>query len=147
MDNTTINEILKAGLNEIDNDLNLHETIRELSKDLAIRLRWNNVLDAEIMDEFGREVPYIFVLKPDTKDQAGNIIVTIEVTNVYKLEEVYMHNTKILGGNCVRYTPAIYSAPMDGEHEKDEIIQTLLTTAIARIKGILLVEEMDDDEE
>jgi hypothetical protein len=59
---------------------------------------------------------------------------------------VYQHNTQILGGNFTRYTPAAYSAPLDGEHEKDEIIQTLLTTAIARIKGILFVEEMDDEE-
>lgn len=146
MDNNTINDILKAGLNEIDDELAMHEAIRELSKDFAQRIRWGNVLDAEILNEYGQEVPYLFVLKPDTKDAQGNIIVTIEVTDVYKLEQVYQHNTQILGGNFTRYTPAAYSAPLDGEHEKDEIIQTLLATAIARIKGILLVEEMDDEE-
>ena len=146
MDNNTINDILKAGLNEIDDELAMHEAIRELSRDFAQRIRWGNVLDAEIMDEYGREVPYLFVLKPDTKDAEGNVIVTIEVTDVYKLEQVYQHNTKILGGSFTRYTPAAYSAPLDGEHEKDEIIQTLLATAIARIKGILFVEEMDDEE-
>lgn len=146
MDNNTINDILKAGLNEIDDELAMHEAIRELSKDFAQRIRWGNVIDAEIMDEYGREVPYLFVLKPDTKDAEGNVIVTIEVTDVYKLEQVYQHNTKILGGSFTRYTPAAYSAPLDGEHEKDEIIQTLLATAIARIKGILFVEEMDDEE-
>jgi hypothetical protein len=146
MDNNTINDILKAGLNEIDDELAMHDAIRELSKDFAQRIRWGNVIDAEIMDEYGREVPYLFVLKPDTKDAQGNVIVTIEVTDVYKLEQVYQHNTKILGGSFTRYTPAAYSAPLDGEHEKDEIIQTLLATAIARIKGILFVEEMDDEE-
>ena len=146
MDNNTINDILKAGLNEIDDELAIHEAIRELSKDFAQRIRWGNVIDAEIMDEYGREVPYLFVLKPDTKDAEGNVIVTIEVTDVYKLEQVYQHNTQILGGSFTRYTPAAYSAPLDGEHEKDEIIQTLLATAIARIKGILFVEEMDDEE-
>ena len=146
MDNNTINDILKAGLNEIDDELAMHEAIRELSKDFAQRIRWGNVLDAEILNEYGQEVPYLFVLKPDTKDEQGNIIVTIEVTDVYKLEQVYQHNIQILGGNFTRYTPAAYSAPLDGEHEKDEIIQTLLATAIARIKGILFVEEMDDEE-
>lgn len=146
MDNNTINDILKAGLNEIDDELAIHEAIRELSKDFAQKIRWGNVIDAEIMDEYGREVPYLFVLKPDTKDAEGNVIVTIEVTDVYKLEQVYQHNTQILGGSFTRYTPAAYSAPLDGEHEKDEIIQTLLATAIARVKGILFVEEMDDEE-
>lgn len=146
MDNNTINDILKAGLNEIDDELAMHEAIRELSKDFAQRIRWGNVLDAEILNEYGQEVPYLFVLKPDTTDLAGNVYVTIEVTDVYKLEQVYQQNTQILGGNFTRYTPAAYSAPLDGEHEKDEIIQTLLATAIARIKGILFVEEMDDEE-
>lgn len=148
MDNTTVNEILKAGLNEIDDELALHESIREISKELTTRILWNRVLDADIMDEFGREEPYLFVLKPDRMDpKTGVPVIAIEVTNVYKLEEVFRHNNTILGGNCMRYTPAIYEAPMDSEHSKEQIIQTLLATAIARIKGILMVEESDDDEE
>ena len=52
MDNETINKILKSGFNEIDNELKIHEEIRDASKELANRLMWEGRVEEYIVDEY-----------------------------------------------------------------------------------------------
>ena len=55
MDNDSINRILQTGLNEIDNDLALHEEIRAVAKELANRLMFEGRVEEYIVDEYGNE--------------------------------------------------------------------------------------------
>ena len=141
MDNDSINRILQTGLNEIDNDLALHEEIRAVAKELANRLMFEGKVEEYIVDEYGNEHPYVFVYDGQGIDKkTGTPIVSVFVINVHNMEEA----SKIKGK---QYKPAKYSAPLEGQFTREETVQTLMTAAIATIKGIILIDELDDEEE
>ena len=140
MDNDSINRILKAGLNEIDNDLALHEEIREVAKELANRLMFEGKVEEYIVDEYNIEHPYVFVYDGQGIDKkTGTPIVSVFVINVHNMEEA----SKIKGK---QYRPAKYSAPLEGIFDREQTVQTLMTAAIGTIKGIVIVDEFDDEE-
>ena len=141
MDNDSINRILKAGLNEIDNDLTLHEEIRAVAKELANKLMWDGKVEEYIVDEYGNEHPYVFVYDGQGIDKkTGTPIVSVFVINVHNMEEA----SKIKGK---QYRPAKYSAPLEGVFDREQTVQTLMTAAIGTIKGIVIVDEFDDEDE
>lgn len=141
MDNDSINRILKAGLNEIDNDLALHEEIREVAKELANRLMFEGKVEEYIVDEYNIEHPYVFVYDGQGIDKkTGTPIVSVFVINVHNMEEA----SKIKGK---QYRPAKYSAPLEGIFDREQTVQTLMTAAIGTIKGIVIVDEFDDEDE
>ena len=80
MDNDSINRILQTGLNEIDNDLALHEEIRAVAKELANRLMFEGRVEEYIVDEYGNEHPYVFVYDGQGIDKkTGTPIVSVFV--------------------------------------------------------------------
>ena len=140
MDNDSINRILQAGLNEIDNDLTLHEEIRAVAKELANKLMWDGKVEEYIVDEYGNEHPYIFVYDGQGIDRkTGTPVVSVFVINVHNMEEA----NKVEGK---QYRPAKYSAPLEGIFDREQTVQTLMTAAIGTIKGIVIIDELDDDE-
>ena len=140
MDNDSINRILQAGLNEIDNDLALHEEIRAVAKELANKLMWDGKVEEYIVDEYGNEHPYIFVYDGQGIDRkTGTPVVSVFVINVHNMEEA----NKVEGK---QYRPAKYSAPLEGIFDREQTVQTLMTAAIGTIKGIVIIDELDDDE-
>ena len=140
MDNDSINRILQAGLNEIDNDLALHEEIRAVAKELANRLMFEGKVEEYIVDEYGNEHPYVFVYDGQGIDKkTGTPIVSVFVINVHNMEEA----SKVEGK---QYRPAKYSAPLEGIFDREQTVQTLMTAAIGTIKGIVIVDEFDDEE-
>ena len=141
MDNDSINRILQTGLNEIDNDLALHEEIRAVAKELANRVMFEGRVEEYIVDEYGNEHPYVFVYDGQGIDKkTGTPIVSVFVINVHNMEEA----SKIKGK---QYKPAKYSAPLEGQFTREETVQTLMTAAIATIKGIILIDELDEEDE
>ena len=141
MDNDSINRILQSGLNEIDNDLTLHEEIRAVAKELANRLMFEGKVEEYIVDEYGNEHPYVFVYDGQGIDKkTGTPIVSVFVINVHNMEEA----SKIKGK---QYRPAKYSAPLEGVFDREQTVQTLMTAAIGAIKGIVIVDEFDDEDE
>ena len=141
MDNDSINRILQTGLNEIDNDLALHEEIRAVAKELANRLMFEGRVEEYIVDEYNNEHPYVFVYDGQGIDKkTGTPIVSVFVINVHNMEEA----SKIEGK---QYKPAKYSAPLEGQFTREETVQTLMTAAIATIKGIILIDELDEEDE
>ena len=140
MDNDSINRILQTGLNEIDNDLALHEEIRAVAKELANRLMFEGKVEEYIVDEYGNEHPYVFVYDGQGIDKkTGTPIVSVFVINVHNMEEA----SKVEGK---QYRPAKYSAPLEGIFDREQTVQTLMTAAIGTIKGIVIVDEFDDEE-
>lgn len=138
MDNETINRILKSGFNEIDNELKIHEEIRDASKELANKLMWEGRVEEYIVDEYGLEHPFVFVYDGQGVDRTtGTPIVSIFVINVHNMEEA----SKIQGK---QYRPAKYSAPLEGEFTREQTVQTLMTAAISSIKGIIMIEEEEE---
>ena len=141
MDNDSINRILQAGLNEIDNDLTLHEEIRAVAKELANKLMWDGKVEEYIVDEYGNEHPYIFVYDGQGIDRkTGTPVVSVFVINVHNMEEA----SKVEGK---QYRPAKYSAPLEGIFDREQTVQTLMTAAIGTIKGIVIIDEFDDEGE
>ncbi len=141
MDNETINKILKAGWAEIDNDINMHEEIRAVAKELANRLMWEGKVEEYIVNECGEEEPYVFVYDGQGIDRkTGTPIVSVFVINVHHMEEA----SKIEGK---QYRPAKYSAPLEGQFTREETVQTLMTAAISTIKGTILIDELDDEDD
>ena len=141
MDNDSINRILQTGLNEIDNDLTLHEEIRAVAKELANRLMFEGRVEEYIVDEYNNEHPYVFVYDGKGIDKkTGTPIVSVFVINVHNMEEA----SKIRGK---QYRPAKYSAPLEGVFSREQTVQTLMTAAIGTIKGIVIVDEFDDEDE
>lgn len=141
MDNETINKILKAGWAEIDNDINMHEEIRAVAKELANRLIWEGKVEEYIVNECGEEKPYVFVYDGQGIDRkTGTPIVSVFVINVHHMEEA----SKIEGK---QYRPAKYSAPLEGQFTREETVQTLMTAAISTIKGTILIDELDDEDD
>ena len=141
MDNDSINRILQSGLNEIDNDLTLHEEIRAVAKELANRLMFEGKVEEYIVDEYGNEHPYVFVYDGQRIDKkTGTPIISVFVINVHNMEEA----SKIKGK---QYRPAKYSAPLEGVFDREQTVQTLMTAAIGTIKGIVIVDEFDDKDE
>ena len=141
MDNDSINRILQTGLNEIDNDLALHEEIRAVAKELANRLMFEGRVEEYIVDEYGNEHPYVFVYDGQGIDKkTGTPIVSVFVINVHNMEEA----SKVEGK---QYRPAKYSAPLEGIFDREQTVQTLMTAAIGTIKGIVIVDEFDDEDE
>ena len=140
MDNDSINRILQAGLNEIDNDLALHEEIRAVAKELANRLMFEGKVEEYIVDEHNKEHPYVFVYDGQGIDKkTGTPVVSVFVINVHNMEEA----SKVEGK---QYRPAKYSAPLEGIFDREQTVQTLMTAAIGTIKGIVIIDELDDDE-
>ena len=83
MDNDSINRILQTGLNEIDNDLALHEEIRAVAKELANRLMFEGRVEEYIVDEYNNEHPYVFVYDGQGIDKkTGTPIVSVFVISV-----------------------------------------------------------------
>ena len=72
--------------------------------------------------------------------KTGTPVVSVFVINVHNMEEA----SKIKGK---QYKPAKYSAPLEGQFTREETVQTLMTAAIATIKGIILIDELDDEGE
>ena len=141
MDNESINKILKAGWTEIDNDISMHEEIRAVAKELANKLMFEGRVEEYIVNEFGEEHPYVFVYDGQGIDRkTGTPVVSVFVINVHNMEEA----SKIKGK---QYKPAKYSAPLEGQFTREETVQTLMTAAIATIKGIILIDELDDEGE
>lgn len=140
MDNETINRILQSGLDEIDDYLALHEEIRAVAKELTQQLLWNQTITEYIVDEYGQENPYTFILERSVDSRNGTPLVNVYVINMHNME----YASQIEGK---QYRPAKYSAPLEGEYTVEETVQTILSTCIASIKGVVLVDEMDDDEE
>ena len=141
MDNDSINRILQAGLNEIDNDLALHEEIRAVAKELANRLMFEGKVEEYIVDEYGNEHPYVFVYDGQGIDRkTGTPVVSVFVINVHNMEEA----SKVEGK---QYRPAKYSAPLEGIFDREQTVQTLMTAAIGTIKGIVIIDEFDDEDE
>lgn len=141
MDNESINRVLKAGWTEIDNDISMHEEIRAVAKELANKLMWDGKVEEYIVNEFGEEHPYVFVYDGQGIDRkTGTPVVSVFVINVHNMEEA----SKIEGK---QYKPAKYSAPLEGQFTREETVQTLMTAAIATIKGIILIDELDDEGE
>ena len=141
MDNESINRVLKAGWTEIDNDISMHEEIRAVAKELANRLMFEGRVEEYIVDEYNNEHPYVFVYDGQGIDKkTGTPIVSVFVINVHNMEEA----SKIRGK---QYRPAKYSAPLEGQFTREETVQTLMTAAIATIKGIILIDELDDEGE
>ena len=140
MDNDSINRILQAGLNEIDNDLALHEEIRAVAKELANRLMFEGKVEEYIVDEHNKEHPYVCVYDGQGIDKkTGTPVVSVFVINVHNMEEA----SKVEGK---QYRPAKYSAPLEGIFDREQTVQTLMTAAIGTIKGIVIIDELDDDE-
>ena len=140
MDNDSINRILQAGLNEIDNDLALHEEIRAVAKELANRLMFEGKVEEYIVDEHNKEHPYVFVYDGQGIDKkTGTPVVSVFVINVHNMEEA----SKVEGK---QYRPAKYSAPLEGIFDREQTVQTLMTAAIGTIKGIVIIDELDDNE-
>ena len=138
MDNESINRILKAGWAEIDNDINMHEEIRAVAKELANRLMWEGKVEEYIVNEYGEEEPYVFVYDGQGIDRkTGTPTVSVFVINVHHMEEA----SKIKGK---QYRPAKYSAPLEGQFTREETVQTLMTAAISTIKGTILIDELDE---
>ena len=141
MDNENINKILKAGWTEIDNDISMHEEIRAVAKELANKLMFEGRVEEYIVDEYNIEHPYIFVYDGQGIDRkTGTPVVSVFVINVHNMEEA----SKIKGK---QYKPAKYSAPLEGQFTREETVQTLMTAAIATIKGIILIDELDEEDE
>ena len=141
MDNESINKILKAGWTEIDNDISMHEEIRAVAKELANKLMWDGKVEEYIVNEFGEEHPYVFVYDGQGIDKkTGTPIVSVFVINVHNMEEA----SKVKGK---QYRPAKYSAPLEGVFSREQTVQTLMTAAIGTIKGIVIVDEFDDEDE
>ena len=141
MDNDSINRILQAGLNEIDNDLALHEEIRAVAKELANRLMFEGKVEEYIVDEHNKEHPYVFVYDGQGIDKkTGTPVVSVFVINVHNMEEA----SKVEGK---QYRPAKYSAPLEGIFDREQTVQTLMTAAIGTIKGIVIIDELDDEKE
>ena len=141
MDNDSINRILQAGLNEIDNDLALHEEIRAVAKELANRLMFEGKVEEYIIDEHNKEHPYVFVYDGQGIDKkTGTPVVSVFVINVHNMEEA----SKVEGK---QYRPAKYSAPLEGIFDREQTVQTLMTAAIGTIKGIVIIDEFDDEGE
>lgn len=135
MDNSQINKILKSGLDEIDRDLKSHEELREVAKELANRLMWDQRVEEYIVDEYGNEQPYVFIYDGQGVDpRNGTPIVSVYVINVYNMEQA----SKIPGK---QYKPAKYSAPLEGVFTREETVQTLMTAAISTIKGMIILDE------
>ena len=137
MDNETINRILQAGLDEIDDYTALHEEIRAVAKELTQQLLWNQAINEYIADEYGQEHPYTFIL-----ERSVNTLGT-PVVNVYVINK---HNMEYAVQVGKQYRPAKYSAPLEGEYSTEETIQTILSTVIASIKGVVLLDEEEDEE-
>lgn len=140
MKSEDINRILKSGLAEIDADIAIHEEIRAVAKELANRLMWDQKVEEYIVDEYGEEHPFVFVFDGQGVDRkSGTPIVSVYVINVHNMEQA----SKIEGK---QYRPAKYSAPLEGVFSREETVQTLMTAAISTIKGIVMIDEMDDEE-
>ena len=138
MDNESVNRILKTGLDEIDNDLKLHEEIRAVGKELANKLMWDGKVEEYIVDEHGQEVPFVFIYDGKAIDpKTGTPYVAVYVINVHHMEEASQIEGK-------QYKPAKYSAPLEGEFTREETVQTLMTAAISSIKGIIMIDEFDE---
>lgn len=145
-----INQILDEGLRSIDEDLNVDKDIREYSQHIATKLV--NVFDRHvvneyIVNEFGEEKPYMFVLLEDVDRRNGSPLLVLQVSDVTKVQEIAMHNMSPLCEKPAIYTPATYSVPKDDSHSKEELVQTLVSTAVAKIKGRFKVEALDDEED
>lgn len=138
MDTETINRILKSGLNEIDNDIKVHEEIRKVAKELANKLMWDGKVEEYIVDEYGQETPFVFIYDGKAIDsRTGTPYVAIYVINVHHMEEASQIKGK-------QYKPAKYSAPLEGQFTREETVQTLMTAAISSIKGIIMIDEFDE---
>lgn len=137
MDNNKINDILSRGFNEIDNDLKIHEEIREVAKTLAQRLMWEKGINEYITDEYGNQAPYTFMLENGINATTGTPTIRVYVINVYHMEQA----SKIQGK---QYKPAKYEAVYDGTYDREQVVQTLLSTAIASIKGVILIDELEE---
>lgn len=138
MNNETVNRILQSGLDEIDDLVSLHEEIREVAKELTQQLLWNQAITEYITDEYGQEHPYSFVLERSVNN-LGTPIINVYVINSHNME----YASQIAGK---QYRPAKYSAPLEGEFSTEETVQTILSTAIASIKGVVLIDEEDEEE-
>lgn len=139
MNNEDINRILKSGLAEIDADVAAHEEIRFVAKELANKLMWDGRVEEYIVDEYGQEHPYVFVYDGQGIDRnTGTPIVAVHVINVHNMEQASQIEGK-------QYRPAKYAAPLEGVFTREETVQTLMTAAISTIKGIVMLDEFDDE--
>lgn len=139
MNNEDINRILKSGLAEIDADVAAHEEIRFVAKELANKLMWDGRVEEYIVDEYGQEHPFVFVYDGQGIDRnTGTPIVAIHVINVHNMEQASQIEGK-------QYRPAKYSAPLEGVFSREETVQTLMTAAISTIKGIVMLDEFDEE--
>lgn len=139
MNNETVNRILQSGLDEIDDLVSLHEEIREVAKELTQQLLWDQAISEYIVDEYGQEHPYHFILERGVDTKNGTPIINVYVINVHNME----YASQIQGK---QYRPAKYSAPLEGEFSTEETVQTILSTAIAAIKGVVLIDEIEEEE-
>ena len=107
----------------------------------ALQRGWDGKVEEYIVNEFGEEHPYVFVYDGQGIDRkTGTPVVSVFVINVHNMEEA----SKIKGK---QYKPAKYSAPLEGQFTREETVQTLMTAAIATIKGIILIDELDEEDE
>lgn len=138
MDRNRINDVLSKGLAEIDDELKLHEEIREVAKDLALRIMWEGGATEYITDEYGVQHPYSFIYEQTVSPKNGAPVARVYVINIHNMEAASQIQGK-------QYKPAKYEAIMDGEYSREEIVQTILSTAIASIKGIILLDEEEGE--
>lgn len=138
MDTERINKLLRAGWSEINDDIKVHEEIREVAKELANKLMWEGKVEEYIVDEHEQETPFVFVYDGKAIDpKTGTPYVAVYVINVRHMEEASQIEGK-------QYKPAKYSAPLEGQFTREETVQTLMTAAISSIKGIIMIDEFDE---
>lgn len=145
-----INKYDKAildGLEEIAKDESIDKDIRDRSTDIANRLLFNKTVKEYIVNEWGEEAPYIFVLLEDINSKNGTPILRVEMTNVNRAAEVATYN---LSANCEKpivYTPMKLEAEYDGSNNKIDVIQTLVSAGLSKLQGRFKVEVLEEEDE
>lgn len=145
-----INKMLDEGLAQIDKETNIDKDIRDYSSYIAQKLSncfGQNVVNEYIENEFGKTIPYMFVLLEDVDHRNGTPLLRLEVSDIQKVQEIALYN---MSPDCVKpaiYTPAVFTAPKDGTYSKEDIAQTLVSTAVAKIKGRFKVEEIEEEDD
>lgn len=160
---TNINDIIKQGLDSIDNELDKEVQIRDQAN-LIIQDLLNNNYRSKIRVE---DTLYLFLLSTGNKrvldtDNKYKLIPTyvLQVYNMDKLYSITNNNVSLiesitsannvgLHDNRIKpviknYKPYTFEVEIEDEFETEQLLNTLVSTSVAYLLGEFIVEEMPE---
>ena len=123
-----VDEFIKEGLKEIDEEIKQEEDIRDQAEYIARMLAVNPVVKVNV----GGKV-YALVMKMH-KILGGKQVITLLAEDSEK---------KTIYGN--RYTPAMYNAEFNDNFTLEENCQTLVSAFIGKVTGNFKIETLEDE--